>query len=555
MPQFPIMKTDRFSEAIRRKLESIRPEFTEKDWTRMQASLQTGIPQPDPTATGHPFSGGVWSSNPWFLAAASISTAALIAVGVWQRSEINHLRQTVSQLKQQAPAVQVAPASPTPESPTLTQTNGSSPSRKIDSPSTQYEPGEPTRQRDTVYLDRYVTTLAPSGLERMAKEAAPPLTKAPDRGYATTRRALAPTMNLPRRQTNSTLTLQNDTYDVSSTPTSTNNTSLPKSTPSVAANQPENQAVELTRFREKARSKPGRSESYANTNSPIKPDKTVAAQVVPNAPQRESVVEATGAASASYESIAGRPLITKSVNWSALLARQARQMRPTPPTTPAPVAEKATAVQPEERVKHVAIGIRVGAGAEIASQLWGKGIFTEVLLGRNWLLGVGLNQTTYKTTFIDDEDFKDHTNREFRNEFAPHMDPKRTIMSINTQTTRLQIPVYLGYRVPITQAVAFLPTVSTYLNLNNIENATFYSPAFGPQRRYDEFSVTANCPVDLINNLTLGTGVEWQQKHWVAQASPVLTIPFQSSARPQYPQPDWQQSVTLGFRARVLYQF
>ncbi len=84
------MKTDRFSDIIRRKLESIRPEFTDKDWTRMQASLQQAMPPPpgSPT-TGTPFSGGTWSGSSWLLAAATVSTVVLIAFSLWQRSEIN----------------------------------------------------------------------------------------------------------------------------------------------------------------------------------------------------------------------------------------------------------------------------------------------------------------------------------------------------------------------------------------------------------------------------------------------------------------------------------
>ena len=109
------MKTDRFSDIIRRKLESIRPEFTDKDWTRMQASLQQAMPpQPGSPTTGTPFSGGVWSGSPWLLAAASVSTVVLIAFSLWQRSEINTLRETVGQLKQQSVATQPAPASITP---------------------------------------------------------------------------------------------------------------------------------------------------------------------------------------------------------------------------------------------------------------------------------------------------------------------------------------------------------------------------------------------------------------------------------------------------------
>lgn len=554
------MKTDRFSDAIRRKLESIRPEFIDKDWTRMQSTLhQAGFPQPDPGMTANPFSGGVWSSNSWLLAAASVSTVALIAVGVWQHSQINDLRQTVSQLKQKATTTQVAPASPTPESSTSAPpTNGSSSVVKTqNSPSapglpsepTSYEQGTAKLQRDTIYLDRYATAPTPSRSERGQESAAQPLTKPVDKGYAITHRKPVPTTDVPHQQTNLNVTPENDTYDISSTPLSADKSILNKPNQSVATDQWVNQPVKSNRLREK----PVRREQYADTYSPTKSDKGVANQPVQLVPQSESTVETVNSVSADYESIASRPLSTKSLNWNALLARQAvKRMRPFRPATPA--VDQALTAESQSRVERVAVQVRAGVGTEIASHLWGNGVFTEVLLGRHWLLSLGLNRTTYSYTFSNDDDFKEHTHRDFRNEFDLRIDQKRVIQNINGQTTRLQIPVFLGYRVPITKAIAFVPTVGTYLNLNSPEKATYYiyetyyPPMFFPQHRVDEFTTSTDRPLELISSLALGTGVEWQSKHWVAQASPVLTIPVQ-------PEPNWQQNVTLGLRARVLYQF
>ena len=88
----------------------------------MQASLQQAMPpQPGSPTTGNPFSGGVWSGSSWMLAAASVSTVVLIAFSIWQRNEINTLREAVGQLKQQSVATQPAPGSTTPDSPSLSK--------------------------------------------------------------------------------------------------------------------------------------------------------------------------------------------------------------------------------------------------------------------------------------------------------------------------------------------------------------------------------------------------------------------------------------------------
>jgi len=82
------MKPDTFTELIRRKLESVRPDFTERDWARMQRSLhQAGLSGPPGGA------GGMLTGQSWLLVAAGVGTAVLLTLAVWQRAEINDLRQ------------------------------------------------------------------------------------------------------------------------------------------------------------------------------------------------------------------------------------------------------------------------------------------------------------------------------------------------------------------------------------------------------------------------------------------------------------------------------
>ena len=166
-PPSPTMKTDRFTDSIRRKLESIRPEFTEKDWSKMQKSLhQANLSQPGSSPAGHPFSGGMWTAKSWLLAAASVSTVVLIAFSMWQRREITQLRQTLGQQNPQSTRSAIPERSdrsvPTPvDSPALTharirqnQPNGALPAASDNKTASQPRP-------DTVYIDRYVAVPSP----------------------------------------------------------------------------------------------------------------------------------------------------------------------------------------------------------------------------------------------------------------------------------------------------------------------------------------------------------------------------------------------------------
>ncbi|RYF63947.1 MAG: hypothetical protein EOO39_27610 [Cytophagaceae bacterium] len=186
------MKTDRFSDIIRRKLESIRPEFSEKDWARMQSSLQTGIPQPGTTPSGNPFSGGLWTAKPWLMAAATVSAVVLVGYGFWQHNEINRLRQTIGQLSKQ-PTQQMAAQQPTRSTPNA-DTMASTPSAE-----NQYQTGKEElltstdtktagrSERDTVYITRYVSAPSRSHLVPPEDDRSIDRSEKPtDQRYATT---------------------------------------------------------------------------------------------------------------------------------------------------------------------------------------------------------------------------------------------------------------------------------------------------------------------------------------------------------------------------------
>ncbi|GAB4034185.1 hypothetical protein [Spirosoma jeollabukense] len=595
------MKTDRFSDIIRRKLESIRPEFSEKDWAKMQSTLQQAtMPQPGSSGTGQPVTGSIWSTHPWMMAAATVSTVALVTLGIWQRREINELRQTVGQLNKQQvqstqkPAEQKLPGDARPD---LTNASGlrpkdadasSTPSRQIDRQSVR---------PDTVYINRYVAVPSPSRSKPAVPDEAPlkqRIASPTQEHYAETSQKPALTDGV-RQSTNQSSTAQTAPYDITSTSDKVLNNN-PLETKDAPANQPENnrmitarnasgkkgenQATEqlndksqtVERLNEKNQDTErssganqvsdritGKNRATKSTASnPINAVGTTNHEGAQDTPVQPASSVETGAVSANYELATSRPLSTNSLNWNALMAQRAKRMQParTVPVTPAPVqvAEKTKVSAPESQpINQVAIHFRAGIGGEIASSLWSAGVFTETLIGKHLTVGVGLSQATYSGTFIDDFDFDVKTRRDFRKEYGlgRMIDPKRNILNIDTKTTRVQIPLSLGYRIPVTQTLSLLPTIGTSLNLKSAENITFYCPVYLPIHAYDQFQLSDNNrSAPLINTFALGVGLEWQRRHWVVQTSPLLTLPMQSES-----DPNWQNSTTLGLRARVLFQF
>ncbi|AUD00695.1 hypothetical protein [Spirosoma pollinicola] len=558
------MKTDRFSDIIRRKLESIRPEFSEKDWTRMQSSLQTGLPQPATPPSGHPFSGGIWSAKPWLMAAATVSAVVLVGYSFWQHQEINQLRQTMGQLHKQ-PTHQTAPkqpalAAPGTDTPTVTQAEEKQPqASREELPTTSDTKVAQRGQRDTVYITRYIAVPSKSHVVPPENERSVDRLESPtEQRYVTNNRTPKATAQ-PNQSDNSTSIPKTDTYGEPSTSpnttirkNNTDNSSIPlteATNQSTRAQRPKGDYAGSRSIKNRIRSTAGSVDKsvYTDETSVVRTPQPQQESTIPIAPAEPQ----ESATSASYEFVTSLPLSTQSTNWNGMLAQQAKRMRPARTTVVSGVEQtKAPESQP---VVHVATNFRAGIGGEVSTKVVSAGVFTELLLGKHWAVSAGLSQAVYTSKFTNDYDFDEHMRRNFRKEFARGIEPYRQILNIDTRTTRIQVPITIGYRFPLTSSLTLTPNVGTYLNLSSKENASFYCQGLIPQRGYEELKSDNVRSVELINSLALGAGLEWQKGHWVVQGTPVLTMPIE--ANEFQPDPSWQKSTTVGLRARVLFQF
>ncbi len=93
------MKTNRFENTIRRKLESIEPDFQEQDWARMQNYMQTHTPPSFLQQYGS------WIG---YAAAASV-TSVMAYMYVNQRAQNDHLVQDVKNLQSQMELIRNQP--------------------------------------------------------------------------------------------------------------------------------------------------------------------------------------------------------------------------------------------------------------------------------------------------------------------------------------------------------------------------------------------------------------------------------------------------------------
>ncbi|AQG80039.1 hypothetical protein [Spirosoma montaniterrae] len=491
------MNIDRFGDSIRRKLESIRPDYTERDWARMQATLQQAQLQTNGMA--EPVVRPLWANRTAWLAAAMISTVVLFAHNVWQRQQIKELRRSVQALNQPKTTASSRPASPS--------------------------------QVDTVYITRYVPLSSNS-----ANSTPDAVTQRPESVAELYVRTEVPAMPTGRSSgqsvtakpsSNSTLSRPTVAYEKNNTSRQTNPVTLP------AQNNQTLPSDNISRIAPSVR----QTETVSG-NPPNVATSEGNSQIIRAEPPTEPATEAI-----QINALASKVMLPESVDWGKALNRRARPIREQ--AVAATIRENQTA--PESQPVKTPVQFRLGVASDINRLAWSVGAVGELVIGKNWVIGLGLVRSNQLMgRFLTDFEFNTQTRRDFRREFARGLDPRREVLNIDVRQVQLQIPITLSYRVPLSRSVAIAPNIGTYISLSNRETVSFYyREAFN---KFDEARFSDNRPVELMNNYTVGTNLEWQRGHWAAQGGPLLTVPLKTTPR-------WEASTALGARLRVMYVF
>ncbi|GAB3974894.1 hypothetical protein GCM10028806_31470 [Spirosoma terrae] len=551
------MKTDRFADIIRRKLDSIRPEFSDREWEKMQATLtKAGVTPNIPVQTAHPFAGVAAK----LAVVGAIGTTVFLTTSIWQHYELKHLRQSLEQATNSVESVRTTDSSTnlpiTDHAATLpplqNAQNGAHATEKI----VNVPEAAHSVRRDTVYIDRYVTVPTTESPLRLKNNTQPSRSQDGNLGNAQAvefgKQRINPGSSVTQR-VERTPSKPADEVDVSVR----NEGQLPGSTgqpadQATSKNQRAKSSVERSDIAasDKTRSNPqlptsaGTSSKDGGRTTVDTPTETTSAQQ--NDGSTTSSSDGSNQPETVYESLASLPLQQKTIRWNDIMALRARQMRPARTVVVNSSPQTPTVQKP---ATPFIAKIRVGAGADVNKDALSGGVYSEVLLGNRFSLSVGLSQARFSgTTFKGEKEFNERNREDFRKDFARGIDQKFAIINIESKSTRIQIPINLGYRIPLTQSLALLPSVGTNLNLQAKEYISFIQILTLPYPIYKLVNAEVTRPIDLFNNVNVGAGIEWRQRHWVAQASPVLTLPLQTM-------PFCNENTTVGLRARLFYQF
>lgn len=567
------MKPDNFDDSIRRKLDGIEPVFREKDWAQMQQVMRHhGLLTP-------------WSAAPsWLMPAAGVvSVAALLTTTVWLghtnqqlRQDVQRLNQTVTQLRQTPPAaprtdtvyvtrllptptnsqnspsiernVSVLSATPTRDNAVAAQSQTDVLSRQVDRPTVATS--APTEPRpDQTQLNR---TSAPERQpDRTRLNAARPNRTRPDLNPSTNR--ANPTVGAtdePNRRNEAVERPNAGTVpgDVSESrvardnglnrnqpATGTDRVTIDRVTPdrvSIDRSAGSNGRVETGT----SSATPGQTGVVTSTGNrnPTRSDGT-------GSPDKQTELTAP----VTVERLANKPMRLDSADFDEAVSRAVRRLRRLYPAKALPVlpdaAPKAIAVvTPNDR-------FRLGVSAELGLNQWSLGIYGDVLLGRHFLVGLGLERVNISGgQFPNDIKFYNQTHRDFRRDYAGGIDRRYDIIDINRHSLTWQVPVTLGYRIPLSYGIALTPAVGFSTSLTAREIVSFMYQR-GPAD-YHEVQLMDQRPVNWYHSWSTSLGVEKRWGALTVQVSPYIVGPFTNG-------PLGLNGISGGLRLRTLYSF
>ncbi len=552
------MKPDDFDDNIRRKLDGIEPSFREKDWAQMQQVMrQHGMITP-------------WSAAPsWLMPAVGVvSVAALLTTTVWLgqsnqqlRQDVQRLSQTVTQLKQTPQTQTALPARV--DTVYLTRTvpvpTNNQPTAQSIEPNVSVPQPTPTRD-NTVATQSQTNPLSgrsdqnqiatrPPGAanaqpdvnqpaDRTGQPAVP--TSEPDRRSEAPEKAGVGTApadaagNRVTRETNRDRTATGANRTNADQPVGSSRRGK-SGTPSATAGQPERVA------------------STGNRN----PTRTDAVQSgankengTPGGPGLDSQTSAT--APIAIEELAAKPMRLDPTSFEEGISQAVRRLRRLYPAKALPVsptvAPEATAVvTPNER-------FRLGVSSELGLNRWAAGVYGDVRLGRHFLLGVGLERVAISGgKFSSDIVFEQRIRRNFRSFYAGGIDDRHIITSIDRRSVTWQVPITLGYGIPVGAGIVLTPTVGASASLWANENVYFTYVDLnrkgpGPFEVREARLPTVRRPVQWYHSWSASLGVEKRWGPLTVQVSPYLVGPFVEGEL-------GLNGTSHGGRLRMLYSF
>ncbi len=164
------------------------------------------------------------------------------------------------------------------------------------------------------------------------------------------------------------------------------------------------------------------------------------------------------------------------------------------------------------------------------------GPIAEVLLKNRFSITTGISiSNSSPSEFPLPKEFNKQTGKDFDDKYKPQKPPHQgggQIKDISIQTSRIRMPLYMSYYVPITYRLNFLISSGTRLDLKVTEDVSYTNDGFtdSPYK-----SLESTYKPKIFNNLFYGMGVQYKYGRVYGQISPYFEFPF---SKPSYVLPN-----------------
>jgi hypothetical protein len=601
------MKTDKFDETIRQKLDSIEPTYRETYWKTLRQTLrQHGVVSNWPLFGGSLPVGGVLG-----IGAATVGGLLVLIYGQYRSNQ--NLSQSVAALsKTVARLEQTQNARPLPERDTIYVTRevmgapvGSTPVDYSGSASANAPTNAPANAPVLVYPFGRGRSLAPAPTapvtgqntdnRRVAADeqtaqstdlrVGEPANRIwPQSGIRTQSRSAERVARGPARAQSPVAPLPADnptnerndreraarpatepTPVTELTPT-TEPARLPSERP--AERLTDQRAINVTRRADRQRNRVTAKPYSSGLNQRANVNQKLDNQPMNQSAQRSvagsgvGVPVLLGRAIESVALLSNRPVQIETPDVQAGIDRRVRRLRYLfPAITPSISVAGASeaAVQPASSRVSLRPAFRLGASGAIDNSRQSAGIYGEGLIGPHLVVGLGLEHVNWaERQFQTDDQFRQQTKRDFRDDYARNVDRRDPIVNIDQRSQSWQIPVSVGYRIGLGKGFWLTPTAGASLAISAEEQITFtyFREPNDPRDPNDPrgpripnmAALKRNPPTGWYNGWSLGLGLEKSGKRWTVQAMPYLSAPFGQS-------PNGFNTTAGGMRLRVLYGF
>lgn len=191
---------------------------------------------------------------------------------------------------------------------------------------------------------------------------------------------------------------------------------------------------------------------------------------------------------------------------------------------------------------------RVGFGVEMANEHGGFNVLTDVLVSKRWSVTTGVGFSTFfdDKDFDDEDEFKRNTKKDFRKEYESRINDNSQINDIHINQALVKIPFYINYRLPLPNNFTVLFTAGTNFDIYNRQFVSYNHQNSFRDDDHNRFSIKGN--IRPFNNLLFSTGIEKRWKKYSVQLNPY----FSTQLKPViYQNEDWQIGLKLNGFYRI----